>query len=242
MSSYDFDRAERRLLENATATLPALAVAKHTTEVLAEMIAATTIPPVAEQEPPSSYYKRVASLQLSVIALRTARACFLVISAGYMPEAQALKRRLSEAHARAQAVAHDESGEHARQWLEGKTPKPTPIMMKFASEDLWALYSQSTHADARGVHQWLSMRLADGSDVRTGLALTPMRDGLSDAMLTEVAIECRDLALAMAVCHSMQGNQVRDAMGYVQAELDGPVTEAIRTYYVPVTADTDQTS
>ena len=69
----DFDQAERRLLDAADDLLPALAVARRTTEVLASMVEGVRVPPEEEDAPPS-YFNRWATLLLSVIGLRTARA------------------------------------------------------------------------------------------------------------------------------------------------------------------------
>ncbi len=134
--AFEFDAAERRLLDAADDTLPALAVARRTTEVLASMIEGVTVPLEPENAPPS-FFVRTATLLLSVVALRTARACMLVVATGYMPESHGLKRRLSEVHARAQAVGSDPSGQHARDWLDGRGPSTAhKIVGKFGSADL----------------------------------------------------------------------------------------------------------
>jgi hypothetical protein len=105
----DLDRVEAQLRDEAPAILQAMPLARRCTEVLAGAIEGCSIPAVEEPAPPS-YYARAATMLLSVIGLRTARACLIVVESGYWTEAQGLKRRLSEVHARAQAIAHDGSG------------------------------------------------------------------------------------------------------------------------------------
>lgn len=133
-----FDAEERRLRDTADGVLPALATARRCTEVLSEMLQGTTVPRVEPGSEPPRFWVRAATLQLAA-----RRACCVVVSSGYWPEAHGLKRRLSEVHVRAQAVAEDTSGQYARQWLEGRPPKVGPTMSRFGSDDLWALYSWS---------------------------------------------------------------------------------------------------
>ena len=164
MSRYD--DAEREFLGGAGTDLAALSVARRATEALADAIKGATIDPATE-DPPASYDIRSAMLVLSVLGLRTARACMLVVSAGYWPESHGLKRRLSEIHARAQAISEDESGQHTRDWLEGRGPSaPARLFNKFGSVDLWKLYSWGAHADVESAHTWLSepMPPADSGD------------------------------------------------------------------------------
>ena len=94
----------------------------------------------------------------------------------------------------------DESGQHARQWLDGKGPSTPPkIVGKFGSATLWDVYSWSAHADVRGLHQWLSVPLPEKGATHQGIVVTPEHDErLSNAMLVEVATECRDIAAAQA--------------------------------------------
>ena len=57
------------------------------------------------------------------------------------------------------------SGQHAKQWLEGKGPSTPPkIVGKFGNATLWDVYSMSAHADVRGVHQWLSVLMPEKGD------------------------------------------------------------------------------
>lgn len=81
------------------------------------------------------------------------------------------------------------------------------------------------------------MRMPDDAEVRSGLVLTPVRDDLSDAMLTEVATECRDMAVAVAVCRSMKREESRVGVEWVKAELDESVEAAFRKHFVPATGE-----
>ena len=230
---YGFDDAERDLLARAEHDLPALTVARHATQALATVIEGSHVPPEPDAAPPS-YYARLASLMLSVIGLRTARACMLVVSAGYMPESHGLKRRLSEVHARGQAIASDTSGQHARDWLAGKGPSTPPrIVGKFGSADLWDMYSMSAHADARSVHQWLSVPMPQVRGADTGLVVIPHhQERLSNALLTEVAMECRDLYAAQAVAREM--NRERIVKWHARLpDLDAEIEPMLKRYYAP---------
>lgn len=228
----DFDALEREQLEGAPEALEALPVARRATDVLVSMIDGVTTPPASEKPPPS-FYMREATFLLSVLAWRTARACLLVVAVGYWPESHGLKRRLSEAHARAQAVAADESGQHARDWLEGRGPSTPPrIVNKFGSADLWKVYGWGAHADAQSVHQWLSVPMPQVSETHKGLVVPPHHNpDLSNALLNEVAMECRDMAAAMAVCREPTQEAIAVNLATVHA-LDPDIEDLIRRYYV----------
>ena len=229
--SFDFDAAERHLLAEADDLLPALAIARQATECLGAMVEGVTVPPAPDSAPPS-YYAKSATLMLAVIALRTGRACMLVVSAGYMPEAHGLKRRLSEVHARIQAIGHDSSGQHARDWLSGRGPStPTRLFGKFGSTELWKMYSWGAHADAQSVHQWLSVPLPDVHEEHTGIAVPPHHhEILSNAVLTEVAMECRDVAAAMVVARARTDAEIRANLAQV-GTLDEEIDAMIARYY-----------
>jgi hypothetical protein len=224
-----FDDYEQALAATATEQLPALAVASSATEALELALEGAHVEPVQEAASPS-YFVRSAILLLSSIALRSARAIMLVVAAGYEPEAHGLKRRLSEVHARAQAVAADESGQHARDWLEGNGPStPRKVAGKFGSLELFDIYSASEHADARSVHWWL-MVPTDATEDR-GIVVAPhRRPTFSNPLLTEVAMECRDMAHVLA---RTRGGRIEGL-----AELDRRIEEAIgRYFFASSTAD-----
>lgn len=220
---HSFDDAEASLRATARQDLPALAIARSATEALAVALDGAAVPPAGEPPPPA-YYAASALLMLSTMGLRTARAALIVIASGYEPEAHGLKRRLSEIHARAQAVADDASGQHARQWLEGRGPStPRKITAKYGSLDLFDTYSASEHADARGMHWWLTVP-TEGE--QRGLLVQPhRRPRFSNAILTEIAMETRDL---VAVLEVVRNGRV-DGLDTLTALID----QAIAAYYPP---------
>jgi hypothetical protein len=230
LSGFDFTEHERAVAATAEDVLPALAAARQASTVLAEAIRGTTVARVGAVPAPPEYWVRAATLQLAVIAFRSARACMLVVSHGYWVEAHGLKRRLSEVHARAQAMAHDTSGQHARQWLDGKPPKIGPIMEKFGSSVLWDVYSWSAHADSRGVHAWLSTAI-EGAEADTALNVVPCLDvELANSLLTEIATECRDMAMAIVVVRSETEEERTERMQAVRA-LDAQIKALIDRYW-----------
>ena len=231
-SSWSFAASEQRHLSSAFTELPAIAVIDRVTQSLAEVVEGTHVPPEPENAPPS-YYVRSASLLLAVIALRTARACMLVVAAGYWPEAHGLKRRLSEVHARAQACADDTTGQQARQWLAGKPPKTGPIIHKFGSADLYDVYSWGAHADARSVQAWLAVPWPHVHEGHKALMVVPHHDQrLSNATLTEVAMECRDIYAT----HAIAREESREAAAKWHERLpaiDQEIAALIKQYYDP---------
>lgn len=234
--AFDLDEAERRLVAEAGDALPALATARRATACLCAMVDGVIVPPAPDRAPPS-YYARAATLLLSVIALRTARTCMLVVSAGYMPEAHGPKRRLSEVHARAQAIANDTSGEHARQWLLGRASRPSKVFNRFGSADLWEVYSWGAHADAQSVQQWLTVPLPDAHEHHSGITVPPHHhEILSNALLTEVAMECRDMAAVMVGTRARTEDEISVNLAQV-GTLDDEIDEMIGRYYNRVSED-----
>lgn len=219
---YRLDGAEAWLRATADQELGAFPIAESATQALALSIRGATIPPAADPPPPS-YFMRSALLLLATMGLRTARAILVVVASGYEPEAHGLKRRLSEIHARAQAVVADDTGEHARQWLNGPPPStPRKVAGKFGSMEIFDMYSVSEHADARGLHWWLMVPTEQ--EGQRGVLVQPhRRPRFSNAMLTEVAMECRDLIAVMEV--------VRDGKLVGLDELTCMIDEAIDEYY-----------
>ena len=135
-----------------------------------------------------------AILNLSVLALRTARAAGVLIRTGYELEAHGLLRRVAEAHARVGAVLDDESGQHAREWLTGPSPStPRRVVGKHGNLEFFDLYSDSAHATMTGLRRFVAIALPDGRSV---IPFQPMRDStLANTMLVELAVECRDFAM-----------------------------------------------
>ncbi|CAA9540841.1 MAG: hypothetical protein AVDCRST_MAG91-3843 [uncultured Sphingomonadaceae bacterium] len=226
--SGGYDAIERHRLEEAAQRLPALALAGRVTDRLAEVLTGAHIP---DPEPPDAmYYRRSAILVMAVLGLRTARACMLVVAHGYWVESHGLKRRLSEAHARLQAIVDDETGQYARQWLEGPPPGEAKAVHKYGDRDTWGLYSWGAHADARSVHSWLSEE-----HPRARHALRPLpehHDSLSNALLVELASELRDIARALAVARSRTADEVRLNVAHIET-LDPDIDEMIKRFFDP---------
>jgi hypothetical protein len=218
-----FDDWERGLLRTSEKDLDAMALARSATEALVAALGGATVEARGDDASPG-YFVRAALLLLSTMALRTARAALLVISAGYEPEAQGLKRRLSEIHVRAQAVTDDASGQHARDWLEGKGPStPRKLAAKWGSLDVWEMYSTSEHADVRGLHWWLMVPMSGRKEGQHGLLVQPhRRPSFSNALLTEIAMECRDIANALATSRGGRLNGI--------GELDKLIEQSIQRH------------
>ena len=198
MDDQPFQTAEHKFRETADADLEALAVARHATAALAGAVAGTQIEPAGDPAPPA-WYLRSAILNLSVVALRSARGCMILVSSGYEPEAQGLKRRVSEIHSYVSAVLDDTSGQRARQWLEGPPFKPRKIVGKFGDLSLFDLYSEATHANADAITSWLTVPMPEVHEAHIGLIVVPhRRPEFSNAMLVELSHEVRDFANIMA--------------------------------------------
>jgi hypothetical protein len=227
-----FSDAESRNLDAAEEVLEALDVALLATDILAEVLRGFIIAAVDAGEATPGYYTRSAIFLLSVIGVRTARACVLVISAGYWAEAHGLKRRLSEVHARTEAVANDPSGEHARRWLQGKGPStPHKVVGKWGSADLWTIYGWGAHADPASVLQWLS---EPAEDVRHGIRVLPEHhETMSNAALVECAMECRDLAIALATARAATQAELHANTRAIATRLDGDIDAMRKKYYTP---------
>jgi hypothetical protein len=227
--TYSFDGAEAWLSATARDELPAMIVARNSSEALAAAMNGASVPAAKDPAPPS-YYASVALLQLAAIGLRTARAAMLVVAAGYEPETHALKRRLSESHARAQAVVADQSGQHAREWLEGKGPSsPLRITKKFGSAELFEMYSESAHATSTGLAWWLLVPVDDEA-AETGILLQPhRRPAFANALLTEIAMECRDFANIVV---KLRGGELAGL-----DDLTTKIDDAIEKYYVAEKAE-----
>lgn len=229
MDHASFTKAETDLLVSATEQLPALGVALLAAEALSVAIDGDSVPDGDNAQ----YYLRSAIFVQSIMALRTARACCLVAGAGYAPEAHGLKRRLSEIHAWSQAICADDSGQRAREWLDGRGGTPRKVVNRFGLLELFDVYSLSAHADARGVHTWLTERSDDGTN---GIQVMPRRDApLANAMLTEVAMECHDLAKVQAAARGFAHGVPATLQGL--DALQALIEEMVERYYAPAEAD-----
>jgi hypothetical protein len=130
-------------------------------------------------------------MKVAGVALRTGRACMLVIAAGYVVEAAALKRRVSEAEFRLRGFMADESGQQIDQWLSGRPAKPGKLAARHGSPENWETYSEGAHINVDKLYRG-SMH-ANGVEA---YALEPSREPeMANYMLTELAIEVQNVCL-----------------------------------------------
>jgi hypothetical protein len=189
-------RAEGAMRSSVWAELPAYHVANGASEALLWVIKRAGVEPVEDEKPPAGYWRAKALLYLGVIAVRTTRAAMAVIACGYEAETMGFKRTLMEVQSRGERVVNDESGEYARQWLQARAGKPARAVSGFAPDDLFEMLSHSSHADHRGVENFLAVSEPDGS---TRLLTVPeRRPEVSNATLIIFASETRDVAVLIA--------------------------------------------
>ena len=176
---------------SAREQLEALPVFRRSTTTLGAVLEGLDIP---LQDRSAIVDIHSAILNLCVLALRSARAAGVVIRSGYEAEAHGLMRRVHEANARVGAVIADESGQHARAWLQGPAPStPRKIARKYGNLTFFDMHSESEHATMTGLLAWLAVELPDG---RRMMPIAPMRDpSIANTMLIWLAVECRDLAM-----------------------------------------------
>lgn len=223
---------ESRLRAAAGDDLGAYPLAARATGMLGEIVARTTVATAPEPAPPN-WYRRAAIFNLCVVALRAARSCMTLVASGYEPEALGPKRTLMEAYALVQAICADRSGDRARKWLEGTGPKPRKVAGQYASLDLFDLYSQATHPDARGVGSWLAVPMPEVDEHHRGLIATPhRRPENANVLLVETANEVRDLA---AVLHRATTGARLDGLD----DLDAGLVAARKRWYAPESDDNE---
>ena len=189
-------RVEGALRSSVWVDLPSYRIADGASEALLWVIGHAGVEPPEGEKPPASYWRAKSLLYLGVIAVRTTRAAMAVIASGYEAETMGYKRTLMEVQSRAQRVVQDESGGYAQQWLKARAGKPAKAVGGFAPEDFFDMLSQSSHADHRGVENFLAISEPDGS---TRLLTVPeRRRDVSDSTLIVFASETRDVAAIIA--------------------------------------------
>jgi hypothetical protein len=184
----DYPRTqEAELIKSAAADLEALSLVDRVTQLLAGVIQRIDIRGGGGQD------RLTALWFMAIIAFRAMRAAMHVLSAGYEEQAIGFERLIDELFKRAQKVREDESGEYARQWLEGHGPG-TPT--KLVGQGLYETLSGPVHAAARGVFDWIAISREDGS---TAVVVGPERRPESaNATLSYMAGEGRDIAGMLA--------------------------------------------
>lgn len=149
---YDFEDEEREHAATAAKALGEPLVLAHVlTGCLAHFLWHFEFPDDVKDPLAAAEARRRALLGLATLGVRTSRALILLVRNGWDAEAHALKRRLTECRLRGQHVAKDQSGEAARQWLDGRGRKANKLAGDFDEADPWALFSSGSHADARSL-------------------------------------------------------------------------------------------
>ena len=189
-----FDQAERKLASTADADLPTIGVLRLATDRLGWVLQHAGFEATDEDPPPASYVRAKALLYMGTLAVRAGRAAIAVLRVGYEAEALPYKRVLMELHSRAQRVVDDHSGEYARQWLANRAGKPARSL-RDVPDGLWDVLSNSSHADARAVGNFLAVSREDGTSL---VVLPERRPALSNGTLAMMAGEIRDIAMILA--------------------------------------------
>jgi uncharacterized protein DUF5677 len=163
-------------------------------------------------------------LNLSASALRSARAVGVLVRSGYEPEAQALHRRLTEAHTMLQLVLDDPSGEKAQRWLQDKGPgKPRSLAQQAGHLDTFDLYSESAHATYIGLRRWSTLDAGDG--LKMVLPHPYRQPEIGNPMLLLSAAECRDFAAMIGKVFLLSVPDLR--------RLDADLAESLNVALVP---------
>jgi hypothetical protein len=202
MSDSPLTAAEDQLRGSAWQDLSTLELTDRATLALAWALQNTGFPAPDIDPPAASYWRARALFYLGVIALRATRAGMVVTAAGYEPEALVFKRTLLDAHSRARRVIEDQSGQYARQWLQGQAGKPARAVSKWSPGGFWEMLSHSSHADYRFVENFLAVSEPDGT---THFVTAPeRRPEVANPTLAVFAGETRDIANIIAIEHGIQ--------------------------------------
>lgn len=195
-----FDREEEKLASSADADLPTIGVRRLATDRLGWVLQHACFEATDKDPPPASYVRAKALMYMGVLAVRAARAAIAVLRVGYEAEVLPYKRMLLELHSRTQRVVDDESGEYARQWLTNRAGKPARSL-RDVPDGLWDLLSNSSHADARAVENFLAISHEDGASL---VVLPERRPDFSNGTLAMMAGEVRDIAVIIAREHELK--------------------------------------
>lgn len=101
-----------------------------------------------------------------------------------------------------------------------KVPPSTPrkITGEYGSLDLFDTYSASEYADARALHWWL---MVPGEGRQRGVLVLPhRRPPFGNAILTEIAMETRDLGALMGVVSEESIPGLEDRTAAVSTAVD----------------------
>ncbi len=195
-----FDRAEEKLASTADADLPTIGVLRLASDRLGWVLQHAGFEATDKGPPPASYVRAKALMYMGVLAVRAARAGIAVLRVGYETEVIPYKRMLLELHSRTQRVVDDESGEYARQWLANRAGKPARSL-RDVPDGLWDVLSNSSHADARAVENFLAVSREHGAFL---VVLPERRQDFSNGTLAMMAGEVRDIAVIIAREHKLE--------------------------------------
>lgn len=147
---FDFEAREKQFADTADEELgEPLRLARAAVGYLADGLWHIEVPEPADPAK-ARWAHQAAVFGLCAIGIRSARAVILLVRTGWEPEAHGPMRRLSEAYLRCAAVLADHSGEAARQWLDGKGPRPGKLF-KAEGSSRWDILSSGAHADYRSL-------------------------------------------------------------------------------------------
>ncbi|HTA15193.1 MAG TPA: hypothetical protein VK781_10105 [Solirubrobacteraceae bacterium] len=212
-------------LRSAPEQLEALKTADEATHCLVYLI--EELNQFHQDESPFAKIQQ-ASGTIMAMAYRSARACILVIAAGYVPESFPLKRRVSEAVLLVEHITADIYGTRATEWLEGRKPSLGKLTAKKPERaQILNRYSTGAHIDLRTLpRQAMVSRL--GGERAKGFPLSGTREPeLANHLLIELAIECRKLAYDFAWYVLDReiggGSDTRTLFEKLEAELDSLV-------------------
>jgi hypothetical protein len=192
-SDWAIPRREEQLRQAAGEELPMLALADEASRLLAEVVQRIKIDAASEDRSARDY--RVHALWfMAIIALRALRAAMQALRSGYEDQSVGFQRLIDELHNRAQKVRHDESGDYARRWLDGRGLGKGA---KLAGQEFWEFLSGPIHANARAVFDWIAISQPDGS---AKIVIGPeRRPEVANPALVYMASEARDLATVLAM-------------------------------------------
>ena len=141
--------------------------------------------------------QQIAILSLGNLTVRSAGSGMMLVSTGYVPESAGPIRRCVEANLRARAILDDESGEHARAFLQGKPKKSiSQLAHRYGKSEDLKLLSVYAHSDVRGLMPMLTGP-PEGED---GIDLRPNRDDASAApLLHAIAYECAFMSISFGL-------------------------------------------
>ena len=214
-SDWPIPKREDGLRQTADVDLPTLALADEVSRLLGEVIQSISIDAAREDRNPKDF--RLHALWfMAIIALRALRAAMQALRSGYEDQSVGYQRLIDELHNRAQKVRDDDSGDYARQWLDGRGLGKGA---KLAGQDFWEFLSGPVHANARAALDWIAISQPDGS---AKIVIGPeRRPEVSNAALTYMASEGRDIANLLAM---------EAGRGLNLTALDARIREAVATW------------